>query len=968
MALGLAGYLTGTVRSVYGFDLALILTLVGGLPIFLEAAGALLERRISADLAVSLAAIAALAIGQYAVAAEVVLIMLIGEALEHFAVGRTRSGIAALLALRPNTARVRRHGEELTVRVDDVRAGDLVILRPGDRIPVDGTILKGSSSVDQSPLTGESIPVDKLPGDDVFAGTINLHGAAEVRAEKTGRDTTLEHVIRLVEDAERAKAPTQRLADRYAAWFVPVVILAAVVTYFLTREVTRSVAVLVVACPCALVLATPTAIAAGIGRLVRNGVLVKGGTALETLGRLQSIVFDKTGTLTLARLQIARIVPASGHDQTAVLQLAASVEQHSEHPVGQVIVERARQEGLTPLETTDFAAHPGLGAVATTTEGILRVGSPRFIENNGIRIPEDMDTHLQSVDRGETVILVAQGDAVIGRIAVSDTIRPEAAEAIRNLRDSGVRRIAMLTGDNDAAARTVAAQLGIDEYRAELLPQDKVAAIRQIQQESGPTAMVGDGINDAPSLTVADVGVAMGDVGTDAAIASADVVLVGEDLRKLVAAVRCGRQALRIIWQNILAFALAFNALAVLVASLGWISPVVAAVLHQVSSLTVVLNSLRLLIDWPAWCEGLTRLRTRIWDRRRPLLKWCGAGVLTVYLLSGLHIVAIGEVGVVQRFGRVVPDAEDPGVHCRLPAPFGRHFRVRTSRIRRVEIGFRTIGGEFAEPLAYEWNVQHRGGRRVRRDDEAMVWTGDENLVDLNMVVLYRVIDPQAALFAVGRESLAEKGQSKWDVLVRAVARKALAAEMCGRPVEAALNLGRADVERAIKQRLEKALSSYASPVGAKSVFSIQAVCLSDVHPPLEVVPAFREVASALEDKEARINDAVAYRNETEMLVEGQASERILTAEAGRTDRASRAQGEATRFVTRAKAYAEKPEITRHRLYLETMEAVLAGKTKIVMDAPESRGRRILLLGNDVPWKLATLPAAESTAEQGEQQ
>ena len=317
-----------SVRSIFGFDLALLLALVGGFWIYYEAVAALLRQKISADLAVSLAAFAALYIGQYAVAAEVIFIMLIGETLEHFAIDRTRSGIAALLALRPQEARVRRAGadHDHMMRVDQIRSDDVVIVRPGDRIPIDGRVIEGNSSVDQSPITGESLPADKTAGDEVFAGTINLYGAMELSVERLGEDTTLEQIIHLVEHAEAAKAPTERLADRYATWFVPVVLLAAGLTFFFTRDVVRAVAVLVVACPCALVLATPTAVAAGIGAMVRRGVLLKGGSVLERLGRVRAVVFDKTGTLTLARLRIDQVAVVDGCDEAEVLRLGAAVE------------------------------------------------------------------------------------------------------------------------------------------------------------------------------------------------------------------------------------------------------------------------------------------------------------------------------------------------------------------------------------------------------------------------------------------------------------------------------------------------------------------------------------------------------------------------------------------------------------------------------------------------------------------
>ena len=961
VAVGLLVYLTGKLTAVYGFDLALVLALVGGFPIYTEALTALVKRRISADLAVGLAAMAALYIGQYAVAAEVILIMLIGEALEHFAIDRTRTGIAALLALRPDTARVRHGDHEHVVPVEEITPQDIVVVRPGDRIPVDGRVLVGSSSVDQSPITGESVPADKTLGDEVFAGTINMYGALEVSVERLGEDTTLEQIIHLVEEAEAAKAPTQRLADRYAAWFVPIVLLTAGLAFFFTRDVVRSVAILVVACPCALVLATPTAIAAAMGALVRRGVLIKGGAVLEHLGRLQCVIFDKTGTLTLARLRIARIVPAKGQDETDVIRAAAAVEHHSEHPVGRLIVEKARADRIETSPATDFAAHPGLGAEAKSAGQIIRVGSPRFLRQAGIESDPKMDRAVAELSQaGCTVVLVARDSKILGAVAVEDTIRGEARGAIDGLRDSGIQRIVMLTGDNRAAAKSVADALAIDEVQSELMPADKVQAVRRLQSESGPVAMVGDGINDAPSLVAADVGVAMAEIGTDVAISSADVVLMGDDLGKLLDAVACSRRMKKIIWQNILGFAVVFNVAAVAAAWLGWVSPVAAAVLHQVSSLIVVLNSMRLLIDLHRWRHRAGHLWQDIRRRRRRLLA-AGAGLaLLAYGLSGVHVVSVGQVAVVQRFGRMLTPPEEPGLHYRLPWPMGRHTIVRPQGVRRVEIGFRTLPGSFSEPPAYEWNVQHRGGRHEGRPEEATILAGDESLADVNLVVHYQVSDPAASLFLIGRQ--AADGSNKWDTLVRDVAEASLHAEMSGRAAEDLLGFRRADVERQVKARLTATLEKYWSGSTDSTVLTVNAVCLGDVHPPLEVVPAFREVASALEEKEAKVNEAKAYRYETEAEAEGEADEKIQLADGFRDDRVNKARGEAARFVSKATAYAAAPEVTRIRLHLDTIEETLAGRRKVIVDKPAGGVRRRILFGPKGIWNpiMPAVPADQT--------
>jgi len=971
VGVGLAAYLTGWLTQLYGFDLAMLLALGGGFPIFYEAAAALLRRKISADLAVGMAALAALWIGQYVVAAEVIFIMLIGEALEHFAVDRTRTGIAALLALRPQEARVRHagHGHAHVVPVEEIRPDDVVIVRPGDRIPVDGRVIQGSSSVDQSPITGESLPADKAVGDEVFAGTINLYGAMELAVERLGEDTTLEQIIHLVEHAEAAKAPTQRLADRYAAWFVPIVLAAAGLTFFFTRDLVRSVAVLVVACPCALVLATPTAIAAGIGAMVRRGVLVKGGTVLEKLGRLRSVVFDKTGTLTLARLRIREIACGEGWAEDDVLRLGAVVERHSEHPIGKLIAQRAAERQIEPAEATRFAAHPGLGAEATVQEAVVRVGNPRFFEKCEVAVGESLRARIDELaESGSTVVLIGRDSQAVGAVAVEDTVRPEARRAVAALGELGVERVAMLTGDNRMAARAVAEALGIDEYESGLLPADKVETIRRFAAESGPVAMVGDGINDAPSLVAADVGVAMAEIGSDVAIASADVVLVGDDLAKLVDAVNCGRRMLRIIWQNILAFALVFNVLAVVAASLGWISPVVAAVLHQVSSLTVVLNSLRLLLDFAS-------IRTRLDDawaglrrRRGRLLVAAAAAALLAYAASGFFTVDVGQVAVVQHFGKMTGSVGS-GLHYRAPYPFGRHTRIQPGEVRRVEVGFRTAAtsqnpaGPPSEPPAYEWNVQHRGGRIERQDDEANVWSGDENLADANLVVQYRASDPVAALFQIGR--LDPDGRNKWDALVRDMAEGALRAEMSVRDVDGLLNAARTEIEESLQRRIAAGLARCGSG------FRVEAVCLADVHPPLEVVPAFREVASAQEEKEAAINEAQAYKYQTEALARGEARQNVLVAEGQAGDRSERAGGSAARFRAVAEAYREAPGVTGLRMQMEVIEGLLAGRRKVILDHAADGSRRQLFLGPKGGWTpLAAPPSAvdQSTGNAGDVQ
>jgi P-type Cu+ transporter len=961
VGVGLLAYVTGTVRSIYDFDLAMLLALIGGFPTYSGAVNGLLRRKITADLAVSLAAMAALWVGWrggdsatwFLVAAEVIFIMLVGESLEDFAIGRTRSGIASLLELRPHTARVRRGGHEHEVHIPDIRADDVVILRPGDRIPVDGRIISGASWIDQSPITGESLPVEKVVGDEVFAGTLNTHGALEVAVQRLGHDTTLERIIHLVEHAEAAKAPVERLADRYAGYFVPMVLVAAAATFWFTRDVSRSVAVLVVACPCALVLATPTAVAAGIGFLVHRGILVKGGAVLESLGRLKAVVFDKTGTLTLAQLRIGYIETVSRYTAAAAVRLAAAVDQYSEHPIARLLVAHARDLGIEIPPAEDFSSQPGLGAIATVDAHRVRVGNPRAMESAGVRIPDELATRIEAARHdGHTLALVAVDDEVVAAVGIRDSVRETAHAAIHDLRHLHVGQIVMLTGDQEAAARVVAEELSIATFHFGLLPAEKADWIARYRTTLSPLAMVGDGVNDAPSLVAADVGVALADIGSDVAIESADLVLMGDDLRKLAEAVACGRRVLRTIRQNIIAFAIVFNLGSVAAASSGWISPVTAAIVHQVSSLAVVLNSLRLLVDLHAWRHRLGDWWYDVKRWRWRLAMAAAAAALVAWLASGFHTIPVGQLGVVQQFGKRVRPLEQPGLHFRLPYPLAWHHVVRPNEIRRVEIGFRSspdpAAARSSEPPAYEWNVQHRGGRYQPVPKEAYVWTGDENLIDANLVVHYRITDAESALFKLGSAEADLADRWSWDDLVRAEGESAFRAEMSRREADDLLEKSRREIAAAVVRRANDSLDRCA--VGLQVVD----VCFGDIHPSLEVVPAFRDVSIAMEEKEARINEAQAYRYQAEAMARGQAAAQILAAEGFAADRTERATAAAARFLEVAAAYAAAPNVTALRLYLQTMEIALAGKRKVIVDAARGN-RRALYLGRkglDLPSNL----------------
>lgn len=934
----LLAYVTGRWRAIAGWDAALILALAGGWPIYWRALSELFRGRLTADLAVALAALGALYIGHPLAAAEVVFIMLLGELLEEATVARTRAGISALLHMRPTIARVRRSGTELMLPLSDVTVGDLVVIRPGELVPADGRIEAGSAAVDERALTGESVPVDKVAGDSVYEGTIPLDGALEVRVERVGADTALGRMLYLVEEAAAARAPIQRLADRWASRFVPIVLTIAGVVAWRTGDLVRAVSVLVVACPCALVLATPTAVVAAIGAMARHGVLVKGGEPLETLWRLRTILFDKTGTLTQARLEVAEVVSTDGESTDAVVALAAAVEAGSAHPLARAIASYAMVRNLAPPPARDWRSEAGLGAEAVIGDTRALVGSRRWLDSRTVTIPVDLEENARALaGRGFTLVWVARAGCAVGVIAIADAVRPEAAAALHELEHLGVHRIRMLSGDHEAVARAVGRAVGISDVRAHLLPADKVAEVRRAAAEGGPVAMVGDGVNDAPALHAADLGIAMADVGSDLAVESAGVVLVGGDLRKIARAIITARRARRTILENVVFFTIGFNVLGLAGAAVGWLSPVAAAIWHQFGSLAVVFNSMRLLLE-----PGALRYHWEHWlEQARTHRKgWATAAIVAVlvgWLGSGVAVVGPGKVAIVREFGRARSEPLAPGLHIHAPWPVGRRDLVRPAEVRRVEIGFRSDpSGDANEPPAYDWNVQHRGGRYVRIAAEAEVWTGDENLVDVKAVVHYRLRNPNAALFLIGRQD--RDGRPVWDELIRRLAESALRAEASGRAVGSLMVEQRTDVEVRVLQRLDAMLSHLGD------AFEVMDVRLADVHPPLEVVPAFREVAAAQELREAAINEAQADALAQRAAARGEAASRTIGAAGAATSRWTRAAGEARRFTLVAAEYATARPLVAARLRWEAVEATLAGRSKWILDGARAGGRRVLWL------------------------
>jgi Cd2+/Zn2+-exporting ATPase/Cu+-exporting ATPase len=565
--------------------IGLVTTLVGGYPIFAEALANIRERKMTMELSMTIALVAALAIGEFFTALVILLFVLVAEILEEMTVERGRRAIRDLLDLLPRTVSVRRDGVAREVPASEVRPGEAVLVAPGARIPVDGLVVGGRSFVDQSPITGESMPVEKVPGAAVYAGTINQSGALEIRSDRLGRDTSFGKIIEAVERAERSRAPIQKTADRLAGYLVYFAIGCAALTFLITQDVRSTISVVIVAGACGIAAGTPLAILGAIGRAAREGAIVKGGRYLEVLARVDTVVLDKTGTLTFGRPAVQRVVPAPGLAAVQVVEAAGIAERRSEHPLGRAIVERAGELGLTVTDPEDFDYTPGRGIVARHDAQEIVVGNAAHLAQQGIVV----DTQDGS---GSSAVLVARGGRFFGTIFVSDMLRPEAAQAVRALKGMGIRTV-LLTGDARAIGAAVGRDLGIEELESELLPEEKVRRVKALVAGGRIVAMVGDGINDAPALVEAHVGVAMGS-GTDVARESADVVLLGNDLLKFVETLQLARRMRRIILQNF-AGTLAVDGLGVALAAFGLISPLLAAFIHVASELAFILNSTRLL-------------------------------------------------------------------------------------------------------------------------------------------------------------------------------------------------------------------------------------------------------------------------------------------------------------------------------------------------------------------------------------
>ena len=593
----LAGFLVSVFgRPEIGKWLYLGSAVIGGIPLFLLAGKAVfINHDITAGFMASVAMIAAIIVGEYSAAALVVFMFAIGDWLESLTIARADNALKDLAKLVPATIVVIHDGKEITIPIEQVQFGEKVLVRSGERIGVDGQVLGGSGSVNQSAITGESMPVEKKVGDEVFAGTLNEVGGMEIQVTRLGQDTTLGQIVKLVKEAQKTQAPVQRIANKYARILVPVTFSIAVLVYLLSGDITRSITVLVVVCPCALVLATPTAVVAAIGNAAKRGMLVKSGAVIEQIGKVDVVAFDKTGTLTHGRPVVQSVIPLDGMDENEILGLAAAVERDSEHPIGRSIVLAGQERQIKITKADNCTVLPGYGITGRVKQSQVVIGNRALLSEHGVVWAGEADGRIQSFEaQGQTVIPVAVDGALRGLITLADTPRQEAKQAIAELKRIGIREVIMITGDNPRTADRIGKELGIDRVFAEVLPQDKLRIIRDLQDERKKVAFVGDGVNDAPALAAAEIGIAMGLAGTDVALETADIGLMADEIERIPQIIDLSRSALRVIRQNVI-FSMGMNLLSVVLGGFGIIGPVVGALMHETSALPVLANSVRLI-------------------------------------------------------------------------------------------------------------------------------------------------------------------------------------------------------------------------------------------------------------------------------------------------------------------------------------------------------------------------------------
>jgi len=567
----------------------LAVILVGGYPVFRNVIRSILKLQITSHTLMTLGVIAAFVVGEWATAAVVVLFMRVGDYAERFTAERARRAVKDLTAMAPQSARVVRNATEIELPIEDVQVGDTIIVRPGERIPVDGEVISGQATINQAAITGESMPVEAGPGAKVFATSLATLGSLQIRTTHVGQDTTFGRVIKMVEEAETHRADVQRVADKFSTYYLPVVAGIASLTFLIRRDPLATAAVLVVACSCSFALATPIAMLASIGAGAKRGLLIKGGKYLELLSRADVLLIDKTGTLTLGRPQVTNVVPFDSHTETELLSMAASAERYSEHPLAEAIRLEAIQRDLPTQEPKNFESLPGMGVRAKLDGRTVSVGNRRMIKGQDV---SSVAGELEA--QGKTLLFVACDDEVIGFVAAADRMRPEVPEALNAIRKLGMRHIELITGDNEQIASTLAQQLGL-KYRANALPEDKISVVNDYQEQGHTVVMVGDGVNDAPALAQADVGIAMGAAGSDVAIEAAHIALMQEDWTLVPEVLRIAQRTLKVVKMNI-AFTLVYNLVGLSLAAFGFLPPILAAAAQSLPDLGILANSSRLLM------------------------------------------------------------------------------------------------------------------------------------------------------------------------------------------------------------------------------------------------------------------------------------------------------------------------------------------------------------------------------------
>ena len=570
------------------FLVGLALVIAGGYPVFMNVIRATLNRQIISHTLMTLGVIAALAVGQWVTAALVVVFMRIGDYVENFTTESARRAVKELTALAPQTARVEREGKEVEVPVSEVKLGEIIIVRPGENIPVDGEVTGGHATIDQSAITGESMPIEAANGTHVYAATIAKLGSLRIRAERIGSDTTFGRVVKMVEEAEAHRADVQRLADKFSAWYLPVVAMIGALTFLISRNPLSTAAVLLVACSCSFALATPVAMLASVGASAKRGLLIKGGKYLELLSRADVLLVDKTGTLTLGQPQVTDVVPLNGLSRAEVLTLAASVERYSEHPLAEAVRGLAHDENLALIEPKDFEAVPGQGVRAEIDGQRVAVGNRRMIPSaEALSITADLEA------QGKTLLFIESDHQLVGVLAAADTLRSEVPAALTEVRSLGIRHVELLTGDNERTASALAEKLGVS-YRANLLPENKIEVVKEYQAKGHVVVMIGDGVNDAPALAQADIGIAMGAAGTDVAIEAAHIALMREDWNLVPDVLKIAKRTMRIVKTNLL-FTTAYNVIGLTLAAFGFLPPVLAAAAQSLPDIGIMGNSARLL-------------------------------------------------------------------------------------------------------------------------------------------------------------------------------------------------------------------------------------------------------------------------------------------------------------------------------------------------------------------------------------